>query len=110
MGRTRYVWVALLPLAWLLTVTVTAGWMKIFSADPRLGFLSAAADFHAKLSSGETTAQIDAWQHQILNNQVNAVVTGTFLLLVITIVVACGREWWRLLAERRSARCTKNPT
>lgn len=100
MGRTRYVWVALLPLAWLLTVTVTAGWMKIFSADPRLGFLSAAADFHAKLSSGGTAAQIDAWQHQILNNQVNAVVTGTFLLLVITIVVACGREWWRLLAEK----------
>ena len=98
MGRARYVGVALLPLAWLLNFTVTAGWMKIFSADPRLGFLSAAADFHAKLSSG-TAAQTNAWQHQILN-QVNAVGTGTFLLLVITIVAACVREWWRLLAEK----------
>ena len=100
MGRTRYDWVALLSLAWLLTVTFAAGWMKIFSADPRLGFLSAATDFDSKLSSGGTAAQTDTWQRQILNNQVNAVVTRTFLLLVITIVAACGREWWRLLAEK----------
>ena len=102
MGRTRYVWVALLPLGWLLTVTMAAGWMKIFSADPRLGFLSAAADFQAKIGSGTGSAeQINAWQQQILNNQINAVVTGAFLLLVLAIVAACGREWWQLLAAKK---------
>jgi carbon starvation protein len=102
MGRTSYVWVALLPLGWLLTVTMTAGWMKIFSADPRLGFLSAAADFQAKIGSGTGSAeQINAWQQQILNNQINAVVTGAFLLLVLAIVAACGREWWQLLAAKK---------
>ena len=87
---------------WLLTVTMTAGWMKIFSADPRLGFLSAAADFQAKIDSGTGSAeQINAWQQQILNNQINAVVTGAFLLLVLAIVAACGREWWQLLAAKK---------
>ena len=109
MGRVRYVWVTILPLAWLLSVTVTAGWMKIFSRDPRLGFLSAAADFHAKVASGGTAAQINAWQHQIINNQINAVVTGALLLLVLAIVVACGREWWRLLAEKEPLTLHEEP-
>lgn len=109
MGRTRYVWVALLPLAWLLTITVTAGWLKIFSHDPRLGFLSAVADFQAKIASGGTSVQIDAWQHQIINNQVNAVVTGAFLLLVLAIVAACAREWWQLLAARKVAYLREEP-
>src|SRR6185369_6397670 len=49
MGRVRYVWCTLLPLGWLLAVTMTAGLMLTFSPNPRLGFLAAAADFAQKL-------------------------------------------------------------
>jgi len=102
MGRTRYVWVSLVPLAWLLCVTMTAGWMKIFAADPRLGFLSAAAALKQQIAGGGTAAQLADWQRLATNNHINAAVTGTFLVLVVLVVLACARVWWQLLTGRRS--------
>jgi carbon starvation protein len=105
MGRVRYLWVTLAPLAWLLAVTMTAGWMKLFSADPRIGFLSAAAGLKQKLAAAGATplAQLAAWQHQLMNNYINAAVTASFLVLVLVVVSASVRVWWQLLAGRRTA-------
>jgi len=100
MRRLRYVWVPALPLVWLLVVTMTAGWMKIFSPDVRLGFLSAVADFRAKIAVGGTAQQLAAWQTQVVSNQVNACVTAVFLVLVILVVGACAKVWWELLVSK----------
>ena len=109
MGRTRYLWTTLLPLAWLLAVTMTAGWMKIFSADPRLGFLTAADGLQKKISAGGPAAQLTAWQHQLFNNEVNAAVTAIFLVLVAVVVLTCARVWWQLLAGRRAPDLREEP-
>jgi carbon starvation protein len=95
MGRARHAWVTLLPLSWLLAVTMTAGWMKIFSPDPRLGFLSGAA---AALSP-----------RQARNLHVDAAVTAVFLALVAAVVLLNVRVWWLLLAGRRAPDLREEP-
>jgi carbon starvation protein len=102
MGRARYAWCTLAPLAWLLAVTMSAGGMKIFSADPRLGFLAAAKDLGAKIAAGGTPVQLAQWERLQFNNHVNASVTGVFLVLVAIVVVANARVWWQLLSGRRA--------
>ena len=112
MGRKRYAWVTLAPLSWLLAVTMTAGWMKLFSPDVRVGFLAAAGDLKRKLvaaDGGTSAAQVTTWQHQLLNNRVDAVVTGAFLVLVLIVVIANARVWWQLLAGKRASELREEP-
>ncbi|HEY4245759.1 MAG TPA: carbon starvation CstA family protein [Lacunisphaera sp.] len=108
MGRKRYVWVTLAPLAWLLAVTMTAGWMKIFSAAP-VGFLAIARGLKAKFDAGGTPAELTVWHTQILNNYIDAGVTGGFLLLVLTVVGASAVGWWRLLSGRGAGNLQEAP-
>lgn len=109
MGRRRYLWVTLAPLGWLLAVTMSAGWMKIFSADPKLGFLSAARGLEAKIAAGGAPADVARWQHLLTNNYVNAAVTGVFLVLVALVVLANARTWWLLLSGRRPVELREDP-
>jgi len=108
MGRQRYAWVTLAPLSWLLAATMTAGWMKIFSPAP-VGFLALARDLAARVALGGTPAELAAWRSQVLNNYIDAAVTGAFLVLVLIVVAASARVWWQLLAGRRAPGLHEEP-
>jgi carbon starvation protein len=98
MGRARYAWVTLLPMSFLLVVTMTAGWQKIFSTEAS-GFVSNIAKFRADLPAA-TTATSAELQAQIFNNQVDIAVTAAFMALVLLIVAASARVWYRILAGK----------
>jgi carbon starvation protein len=100
MRKERYLWVTLLPLAWLLSVTLTAGWQKIFAADIRLGFLSAARHFQELIVTGGSAQEISGWKHQVFNCHLTAGITALFVILVILIVGSCASLWISLLAGR----------
>jgi carbon starvation protein len=101
MGKARYILVTLLPLLFLFTVTMSAGFMKIFSADPRLGFLSNARQLARKIADGGTVKQIIEWETLKWNNYINTAACVLFMTLVILIVVACVREWYLLLYGKK---------
>jgi carbon starvation protein len=82
-GRARYAWVTAVPLAFLLTVTMTAGVQLIFSGDPALGFLAKAA--HSGADAREA-----------FNARLDAFVAALFLVLVGTVVVSAARQWRRV--------------
>src|SRR5216117_21342 len=95
MGRGRFAWVTAAPLAWLVIVTMTAGWQKVFSADPRLGFLAHAASLAG--SANPDTARL------IFNDRLNTFVALLFMTIVTVLIVTSLREWWLVLSRRKTA-------
>jgi carbon starvation protein len=106
-GKARYAWVTLVPLAWLLTVTLTASWYKIFSPDPRLGFLAHADATAAKVASGATPAATGT--RLIFNDRMDATITGLFVLVTMVLVVASIRCWLAVLRGRQVASVRETP-
>jgi carbon starvation protein len=95
MGRQRYAWVTLAPLAWLVVVTMTAGWQKVFSPDPKLGFLAHAASL---AGSADATAG-----RLIFNDRLNTAVALFFMVVVALLIVTSAWEWWLVLSRRKTA-------
>ncbi|BBP57209.1 carbon starvation CstA family protein [Pseudomonas sp. St316] len=89
MKRQRYVWVTMLPAAWLLICTTTAGLIKLFDANPAIGFLALARKYNEALAAGQVLApakNIDQMQHVVLNAYTNATLTALFLFVVLSIL------------------------
>jgi carbon starvation protein len=94
MGKLRYAWVTLVPLAWLAAATLTAGWQKVLSSDPKLGFLSHAQSLVS--TPGPNTARM------IFNDRLDAGLALFFMAIVVVVILASAREWY-LIASRRKA-------
>ena len=89
MKRQRYIWVTMLPAVWLLICTTTAGFIKLFDANPAVGFLALANKYSTALEAGQVIApakNIDQMQHVIINAYTNAGLTVLFLFVVFSIL------------------------
>jgi carbon starvation protein len=106
-GKARFAWITLLPLTWLLAATLTAGWQKVFAADPRLGFLAHAASVADQMAAGAVTAAMGA--RLIFNDRLDAVVTILFMVITVLVVLSSAREWVLILTRRKPAQAKETP-
>jgi carbon starvation protein len=102
MHGAKYMWITCVPLVWLVIVTFTAGWQKVFSPLPAVGFL-AQAD---KLAAGPQTAVTATL---IFNARLDAAVCGIFMVLVATILIDSLRIWTGILQGTRQAHSSETP-
>jgi len=89
MKRQRYIWVTLLPAIWLLICTTAAGFIKLFDANPAMGFLALARKYSEAQANGQILApakDISQMQHVIFNAYTNATLTALFLLVMFSIL------------------------
>jgi carbon starvation protein len=104
MHRARYAAVTLIPLSWLVAVTFTASWHKMFDPNPRVGFLAQAQ----ALAKGPTSMTA-ATARVIFNNRLDAAVTGVLVLMITLVLVESARQWIGILAGTREARVKESP-
>ncbi len=103
-------WITCAPLAWLLVVTFAGGWEKIFSPDPRIGFLAQAGQLSAAIAAGRIpAARIAETRTLIFNAQLDAAVCAAFVAMVALIFVDSVRVWIGVLRGTREARVEEAP-
>ncbi len=104
MGRARYAAVTLTPLLWLVAVTFTASYHKIFDPNPRIGFLAHVQQLATSVGAGTPgTARL------IFNDRLDAVVTGILIVMIAMILVESVLEWSRVLSGQKEARVRETP-
>jgi carbon starvation protein len=97
MGRARFAFVTIIPLLWLIVVTETAGWQKLRSPDPAVGFLAkihTLEDQVAKLSAEAVpdTAKIAGLQRQAMNQRIDAFLCAAFMAAILVVALDTARE------------------
>jgi carbon starvation protein len=108
MKRGQYAWVTIVPTIWLLLCTLTAGWQKIFDANPKVGFLAHASKYQAALDEGKILApakSIAQMQQVIFNDYLDASLAGFFVIVVLSVLIFGART---VLAARANSKPTAN--
>jgi carbon starvation protein len=108
MHGARFLWITCVPLAWLVTVTFTAAWQKMFSPIPAIGFLAQAERLEASLAAA-TGANAETTRTLIFNARLDAAMCGILLALVALILIDSIRIWTGILRGTREARVAEAP-
>jgi len=101
MGRTKWIWVTMAPMAWIVIITMTASYQKLFDPNPRIGFLSYVNVLTAQLAAGKIpAAKIAETQHVIFNQRLDAAVTVVLAGMVAVLIIEALIQWYKLLSRR----------
>ncbi|HVW86483.1 MAG TPA: carbon starvation CstA family protein [Bryobacteraceae bacterium] len=98
----KFMWITCLPLSWLVVVTFSAAWQKIWSPLPRIGFLAQADQLQAGPVSPQT-------QTLIFNARLDAVVCGTFMALVAIVLIDSLRLWYGIVRGTEDRTVVESP-
>ena len=104
MKRERYAWVTALPAAWLLACTLSAGWLKIFSADVKVGFLAHANRYADALAQGQVLAPAKsaaAMARVVFNDRLDAGLCVLFMAVVLSVLVYSVRACLRARGQAK---------
>jgi carbon starvation protein len=106
MKQDRFAWVTIVPTMWLLICTLSAGWLKLASSDPAVGFLAHAAKYGDAAERDELLGpakSIGEMNRIIFNDRVDAALVALFLVVVLAVLFFTVRT---CIAARRSAGVT----
>ncbi len=112
MGKAKYAWITLVPMSWLVIVTMSAGYLKIFSDDVRLGFLSHARMIETQIATGtlpSSISSVEAAQRMIFNDRLDAAVAAFFLIAVVVILADSIRTWMGVLTSKQAPISSEAP-
>jgi carbon starvation protein len=104
MGKKAYVWVTLLPTTWLLIVTLTAGWQKIFHDNPKIGFLAHANIFKEAYNNGKVQAPATSpaqMKQVLINDYVDTTLCAIFMAVVIVVLISAIRIWIKVIKNHK---------
>ncbi len=109
-GKTRYAWTTALPLTWLVIITTSAAWQKLFSPELRVGFIAHARDLAAQLAQGILPPNKAAQAPQLIfNDYLNASLTGLFLVITWVLVFDTARACRRALGGTPNVPLSETP-
>jgi carbon starvation protein len=101
MGKMKHTWVTLVPLVWLVAATLTAGYQKVFSPLPGLGFLA-----HARSLANSTNPNA---ARMIFNDRLDAALALFFMVVVVVVILASAREWYMVAAGKKAPKVHEAP-
>ena len=110
MGRVKWIWVTLVPTAWLVAATMTASFQKVFSLNPAIGLLTNASGLSSRMAAGLIpAAKIAETQRLIFNRRFDAAVTAVLAIMILVLIVEALVQWYLILSRRKEPVLHESP-
>ncbi|MGW5846762.1 carbon starvation CstA family protein [Streptomyces sp. NPDC055254] len=111
-GRLKWAWVTGVPLAWDVSVTLTASYQKIFSQDVKVGFFAQRDKYQAGIDADKVlppAKTMDEMHTVVTNATVDGVLSALFAVLIIIVLIDAARTCFKAIAHPQSVKLSEVP-